>query len=637
MNVSKHFALGLTTLLMSGENLFASARTTPLFINASIRSSGCSLVDLSMVSSSCGARVFANRNYSYAKNPHQDVSKEVRGIDDLRSQLLQTNKLLEKLKKEFENLSSGNRQLRSSNSDTKIDESSFSQMLPASFEKVDQFKVKNQDNQADFSSPGVKEDSGYQYNLKNINNMRNDYINRIINASKTPHEMNKETLSLILDVFSALPHRPETGIAKVLSGQVDTGKSLIYADVLAYIRDKGGDLSVYRNIYNQQNLSFDMDFCQVIELAAKEMMRDQNQKDLFADLEISLGNLSLQKSIDLIVTASHPLYLIMPEEINAIRELYLALSHRLETGVSRVLSGQIDTGKSKIYSEVLAYIKDKGGDLSVYRNVYARLMRSKIKNVLQILCAKTDAKQNTEINPPRAMTGASQINASLDVDESIQPAYYSLIRNLDCDNRDRDDDLKNDSQPILREMLSPEEILQKETQRLLRVYELLPEYHGKSITAILSKDAHNEKLPAWNAVMWAIDKIQKEALEKGEKAKIDLDYFKRLYSKLVTPSSGKGLNIGTNAYKISQKEIDRLNQIYHLIPEFAAKSITAVLSTDFHNEKLPAWNAVIGAIDKIQKEALAKGEKTKIDLDYFRKLHWSSVRVFGKGGGRKDP
>jgi Mg2+ and Co2+ transporter CorA len=184
--------------------------------------------------------------------------------------------------------------------------------------------------------------------------------------------------------------------------------------------------------------------------------------------------------------------------------------------------------------------------------------------------------------------------------------------------------------------LQPNQALNKDLKRLSRIYGLLPEHHGKSITGVLSGATTNTRLPIWEAIQKAITKIQEEIFAEGDRTQVDLEYFQKLYSKLLQSSTQDSLELTRHAYSISPLETNRLNRLYTLLPEHHGKSITGVLSGATTNTRLPIWEAIQKAIAKIQEEIFAEGDQTQIDLEYFQKLHWSSMRVIGRGGGRKD-
>ena len=88
-------------------------------------------------------------------------------------------------------------------------------------------------------------------------------------------------------------------------------------------------------------------------------------------------------------------------------------------------------------------------------------------------------------------------------------------------------------------------------------------------------------------------------------------------------------------YSISKKEQERLNRIYDLLPEYRRKNIRSVLSGATKRKDLPFLKEVLMAIDQVQKEAVQEGRHLNIDLNYFRKLYWTSIHVIGKCASRE--
>ena len=175
---------------------------------------------------------------------------------------------------------------------------------------------------------------------------------------------------------------------------------------------------------------------------------------------------------------------------------------------------------------------------------------------------------------------------------------------------------------------------------------MLPEHHGKSVTGVLTGSTMDHSLPVWTAVQDVIEQIKQEAISEGDTTTIDLDYFRKILlanqtDGYVSVKSHAGHHCGDvfytadGKYSISKIEQERLNRIYHLLPNYHGRSITGVLSGSTMDQSLPVWTAVQDAITKIRQEAVRKGDKTTIDLNYFRKLHWSSMRVTGRGGHKE--
>ncbi len=190
---------------------------------------------------------------------------------------------------------------------------------------------------------------------------------------------------------------------------------------------------------------------------------------------------------------------------------------------------------------------------------------------------------------------------------------------------------------------SKSKVLRIERVRFNRLFTLLPEYHPNSITRImLGKTAPKKNIPVWKDLLNAIDQINQEALREGDEQKIDLNYFRNIYS-LVKNTPGKTSHVLSDdilqtrdgVYSMTKKEHKILNRLFTLLPEYHPNSMTRILLGKTAPKKnIPVWKDLLNAIDQINQEALREGDEQKIDLNYFRKLQWLSIRITGKGGSR---
>lgn len=474
MNISKRFALTATILLVSNEDLFASESLISGVSRTSIRRSLSSRLAQSVVSGHFGQYVFATREYSNKKSLYnkalvpegssrrdlvevhklQHHNQKILELEELQSKLQTTNNLLNEIKKRLE-IASDDIQKNHINSHARINGFSsnnrFSSLLtkevPIQLQRKpfihstprlqdydlessagakSNIRMTRQESQLDSESSGIKKENPkhYQRSLRNVDNVKSDYINRVIAAAKAPHKLNKEKLTLLLDLYSALP----------------------------------------------------------------------------------------QRSIE---------------------------------GVSRVLSGQTNTYKSMIYNEVNAHVRAKGADLATYRNMYARLNHSKYTDVMQIIYDMMDSKQNTEIDQPQTMREIKPSTDPSDIDV-LGVRSRDLLTNHDYKPESGLVNKKNAIRSTASSVFSSESTQQREERRFYRIYGLLPEWHGKSVTGILSGATRNKQLPIWGAVKKAIAKIQREALAAGDKTIIDLDYFRKLHwSSVRVRGTGGGRSISS--------------------------------------------------------------------------------------------
>ncbi|CAO5675853.1 MAG: hypothetical protein HEEMFOPI_01161 [Holosporales bacterium] len=502
--------------------------------------------------------------------------------------------------------------------------------------------------------PPLHELKKFDYHTSKIMKMKHDaLVHKALSMAKPNKEINVKELKSIIDLYTALVRRPKDGITKVLTGVTDTHKSNIYNAVVAYAKSKESDLDAFRKIFTKLSNEFKENIAHIIYRAAEDILRESKHiNDNISEIK------NLQDALDLISKGSHPLYPIDPEEVRAIFDLYSALSHRPRDGVTKVLNYLINTSKSSIYNEIVRHVEQRGANLETYRYMYARAEKALNENGIKVLYRILN-EEKTTIQSSVQKEGAPEIQESLSVlqDEdpqeclSVPPSQEEVSDFKDADNDSADLEERTSEMPIVSAEKETIDQLEEpkykmsieERDRLNRLYGLLPEHSGRSITGVLSGSTLDNNLPIWNAIQEAIEQIKRESIKDSDALKINLEYFKKLFMmNLHSPKvlekksdlSGDVLRTVDGKYSITKQEQERLNRIYNLLSDFPSRSITGVLSGSTIDNGLPVWKAVQKAIEKIKQEAIRKGDKTPIDFNYFRRLHWSSVRVIGKGGSR---
>ena len=477
---------------------------------------------------------------------------------------------------------------------------------------------------------------------KQVENIRSDFINRIMDLSKDSHKINKKDLISIIDLYTSMIGWQKEGVTKVLNGQVDTNKSVIYNEVVMHVKSKNSNLNAYRDIYMRLSNAFQKEPMQVIYGVVGELNSELNDMVVPSHKTDNI-ELKVKECVARIVLGANPLYPVQPNEVKSLIELYNTLKNLNKEGITKVLSYQTDTNKSVIYNEVVAHIQSKQMDVETYRNRYLRISKSlsgqALRSIHQLVSISTalNANQNHAANQLTAPQQTSNVSHD-------QTSNKSQTKNVSTKELPLPHSKNKYPQNLIKTGASQLQLSEKEQMRLTRLYGLLPEYAKRSITFVLSGKTINEDVPVMKDLLEAVDQIKEEVLNDGDKTPIDLKYFKKLYLlsgddvKIATPRlvDKSSLQTPDGIYSISKKEQDRLNRLYTILHNYPARSITFVLSGKTINEKAPVMKAFNKAMDQIRKEALREGENIPINLKYFRKLHWSLFRITGKAGSQAN-
>ncbi len=445
--------------------------------------------------------------------------------------------------------------------------------------------------------------------------LRGLYVNRVFNTEGIAHQIQRDQLIELLDLYLALPHRSMEGISRVLTGEVDTGKSLIYGDVCKYIASKNEDLTKYRTIYadlcsaaNQPAHIFLSEIAQV--MMDERISQRSSLRDDFRTTEDFMEH---------ILSAVNPIYPVTREQVLVLRDVYVGMSHRPRNGITRVLAAEVATGKSTIYSEIVQYLSGQNRSLKECCDIYGRLIHSRNKHIMNVFFQMVDQTPNLDGMPHKEEI--KQINTLNDI--NIQKAQKESEYYLDQPPKQKVTNRDSETTE------SEENDLDKSVKRISRIYGLLPEYHGKSITGVLSGATTNKSLPIWGDLEWAISKIQQEIFAEGGSTQVDLKYFQDQYSKLQQSDPNILLDVAAHAYKITAQQSAQLARLYTLLSQYHGKSITGALTGATTNERLPIWDDLDKAIKIIQQEIAVEGDPVQVNLKYFQRLYWSSMRCYG--------
>lgn len=371
-----------------------------------------------------------------------------------------------------------------------------------------------------------------------INKFRTDFINMIRSAARDSQKVSQQDINDLLEIYASLAHRPKDGITKVLLGQTDTPKSAIYNDVLRHARLKQSSLETFRSTYANLSKAFGRNAMQVIYEIADKLIHERN---FMVSFRSNGSGTSPQECLSYIAIGSNPLYPVTTEEASKIMLLYSTLKTRPKDSITKVLTGQTDTPKSAIYSDVFKHLGSKS-ELEILRSIYARLCKSLNGQAMQVIYALIDEKSK----PYLSFKGMKELDLipyeAITDRSSVAPRSHPETAPVIPDRGHVEMATPRAQRPNETQTLSSGKysISTKELDLLTRVYSLLPEYHGNSVTGVLSGSTQNKKLPVWKSVLEVIDKIRDEEREAGNMDPLDLDYFRKLHwaSIRVTGKSG---------------------------------------------------------------------------------------------------
>jgi hypothetical protein len=250
----------------------------------------------------------------------------------------------------------------------------------------------------------TQEDTTLQYQdlSKAVDEMRADLINRIMSAAT--NKVNKQDVTDILDLYTALVGWQKDGITKVLKGQTDTSKSRIYNAVVGYAKFKQSELTKYRNIYIRLCDAFGQEVMQIVYQIVEAMTLKKKHMLNVLKKGRHQDNLSWQDYVCIIVVGANPLYPVQEHEVEAILELYTALAEWKREGITKVLSGQTDSGKSRIYNAVVENVTSQQSNLEIYRDIYRRVSQSLDGQAMQVVRNMMDKERHGTVEKGKELS-----------------------------------------------------------------------------------------------------------------------------------------------------------------------------------------------------------------------------------------
>lgn len=224
----------------------------------------------------------------------------------------------------------------------------------------------------------------HQYLSEVPTRLQGELANRIIRLIDSSYQINRQDVIKMLDLYTALAHRPIDGISKILTGQINTVRSGIHANILRYAKSRQTTLDTYRDLYTRLSNALHKEMSAVLSCVVEEM---RNEKKHIFPIQKTDDNKSKgrQYYISVIVEGSHPLYPIDSNEVDLILKVYEALPKRPRVGITKVLAGQTNVVQSGIYANVLKYLKSQNSKLNNYRDMYLRLKKSLNERAPQII------------------------------------------------------------------------------------------------------------------------------------------------------------------------------------------------------------------------------------------------------------
>ncbi len=441
-----------------------------------------------------------------------------------------------------------------------------------------------------------------------------NFVRSIAKNAKIHQSVDIEKLKILLNIYRDLHHlKNNNGITRVLSGVVDTPKSSIYNAINRYLQSQGSDLKTCRKDYKQLEKSLGKEPLnaaeEIIEVGYGK--REALFRSLLESLESKSTDVDL---VSVISEGSNPMYPTDPEEVKTIVNLYTSLEELGNShGITRVLSGVVDTPKSSIYNSVARYLQSQGSDLKTCRKQFGWVSQALNNNALTLIegfyflgNTPTTSKMQQIVpgNNPTALKSEAIIRH---VSHSADPPLEECFLNT-----------RNGKYNISL----------KDKDRFNKFYELLLRkgYKQKSVT-----DALRKMTPVTTSINSSLGEVIDEIRKSGEvgcSRTIDLQYFRKLFWALEKERN----NSRVFAFEPEHDVTGRLIRLYALLPEYSGKSITDALKKGDDGEvKTNIGPDLNAAISKIREEAISEGSTENIDIAYFRKLFSAAGKLRDTG------
>ena len=380
-----------------------------------------------------------------------------------------------------------------------------------------------------------------------------------------------------------------------------------------------------------------------------------------SDIDIqdeAINNARKQEILCRIRDGANPLYPINRDEIERIMGVYTSLPRRPVEGITKVFLGNTNSPKSSIYSEVLDHIRGRGSDLETYREIYAKLSKSLNGSAISVMrnMMLRNSKNDVRLYQDKEKPVLNRSHGNFVPPSGLMENRETLRPESSLSKR-----MERSCNTVLNPMETKEvsSVRRYELGLLSEIYRLLPHVDPSYITRLLIGKTKATSSPTYKAVSNVISKIQhreREAGRGGEK-NIDIEYFQQVYKNSLISSEGDeefkkmlsnkveslydaagNLVMKKGMYRITEYEQKLLHEIYSLLPHVNASYITRLLAGKTKAVSSPTYKAVTDAISKIrQREREAgRGGEEEMDIDYFVKLHWSSIRITGRCGYKPE-
>lgn len=372
-----------------------------------------------------------------------------------------------------------------------------------------------------------------------------------------------------------------------------------------------------------------------------------------------------------IIRACKSPQMVNRDDLRRLLDLYGALANKVKDGITKVLNGQIDTPKSSLFRAVSEHVQSKKSNISVYRAMYGRLCQAFDQDVMVVVyrvlhtMMKENAQMLTHMNSKNNENWSKQDYVSFIV-LGANPLYplttnevklimdlYAVNSNIpkDAISKVLSGDTDSSKSAIYRAVLAHAKSMENlEVYRNIysRLIKSLNEQAMPIIYRMIKNDLHNKGETHDNANLMSkviparSNNILEDPMDSHDQSPNN-DYGTD------TPIFNQNNHISRNnqrpvnnpeeviqsrdgKYTITKKEQARLSRIYALLPELDGRSIAWLLSGRSNRMDSPSGQALNAAIEQISQEAVQEGDYTPIDINYFRKLYWASLRVTGSTG-----
>lgn len=237
----------------------------------------------------------------------------------------------------------------------------------------------------------TKDNNRNQHSSDTAAKMREEFIEGIMQCIKVSNIINQQDVISIIDLYGALPNRPKEALTKVLNGQINSDKSSIYNEIQKYAESKRATIVMFRDMYSRLSEAFGKDAMQIVyQVVAKKRLEIKKKIEIFQ--RSTKNNRKHEDCMALLVHCADPLYPVNVDDVEMLLNLYAAFPNQPREAITKVLNGRVNSDKSSTFQNVQKYLLSKQSNLTVCRNVYARLSQSANGNAIQILYSMLEKK-----------------------------------------------------------------------------------------------------------------------------------------------------------------------------------------------------------------------------------------------------